>query len=517
MPDGLRHINWNADWNDVITQLKPFYAKKENRLYAAQNSFKHFIIIYMSHFITIKPAEFHLESWDKALIKRNLELWPRGFGKSVIWSVCYPLWKMLCNPDKLDLRWEKQDIFCISKTQTLVEKWVRWQKRELMENARIIGDFNPVKGEMWRNDEYELKGKGRVRAIGVEGQFRGEHPTDAILDDIEDRKEAKSESNRESLREWFYGDFLGAMRLEKNKDVGVKIIGNCVHPLGLMQELFALDWWESTKYSVYKEDKVTPIWEEYMDAEAIEDLRSKIPEATFMAEYMNEPVVSENPTFIRKHFNAYEAGMLRARDNTKLSINDMFKVTSLDPAISTKDGSDYSALTTWGVTFEEHPKIFCLEAKRGHWSAPRQITEMLAAYEKFPGSTQVIETVGGFEAIYQEYKERLDRERLNIRVIDVKPNKDKGIRANAIVHLFEQGWVYFDHSDRMQQLLMDELALFDFSVRKHGRDDFVDSTTQALNYIDTWLRRKRKKEKRDNKLQLLWSPHSRLYREAANG
>lgn len=506
------HIEaWDKDFAALVPQLN----KRANRIYAAKRSFKFFLFIYFSHYLTLKPAKFHIESWDDAFESRSCQLWFRGSGKSVIWSVAYPLWKLLCNPDELDLKWEKYDIFCISRTSSLVEKWVRFQKRELTENSRIVTDFEPKQGEIWRNDEYELAGRGRVRAIGTGSQFRGDHPTDAILDDIEDREEAKVESNRDKLREWFYADFLGALRMEENKEVRVKIIGNCVHPLGIMQELFNLDWWKSTKYALYEEDGITPSWPAYMNVQQIEDLRKKIPEPVFMAEYMNSPIISENPTFFRKHFNMYEPGMLRNAQGDKIGIKDMVLITSHDPAISIRDGSDYSAITTWGVVPDDKfPRIYCLEARRGHWSIGRQITELLASYEKFPGTTQLIETIGGFEAIYQEYRDRLEREHLNVKVISIKPNKDKGVRANAITHMFEKGYVYFDHTDKMQKLLMDELALFDYSVRKHGHDDFVDSTTQALSYAEDVLRRRKKKTNR-RKLNLAWEARGAVYGRTA--
>ena len=503
-------------WDEEFAALAPQLDKRENRLYAAQKSFKFFLFIYMSHWITLRPADFHIDSWDGAHKMRTCTLWFRGSGKSIIWSVGYPLWKLLCNPDELDLKWQKYDIFCISRTASLVEKWIRLQKRELTENARIKADFNPVAGEIWRNDEYELKNRGRVRAIGVGAQFRGEHPTDAVLDDIEDREEAKVESNREKLREWFYGDFMGAVRMEEGKDVRIKIIGNCVHPLGIMQELYNLDWWESTKYGLYKDDGVTPSWPAYMDEQKIEDLRKKIPEEIFMAEYMNDPIVSQNPVFLRRNFQSYEPGMLRDGRGNKVGIKDMILVTSHDPAISTRDGADFSAITTWGaIPDEKEPRIYCLDARRGHWSMSRQITELLSSYERFPGTIQLIETIGGFEMLYNEYRDRVERERLNIRVESIKPNKDKGVRAHAVAHLFEKGMVYFDHTDRMQKLLMDELAMFDYSVRKHGHDDLVDSTTQALTFLDNIIRRRTNSKRKNKGLHLCFQAKGLVYGRTA--
>ncbi|GAG88270.1 unnamed protein product, partial [marine sediment metagenome] len=156
------------------------------------------------------------------------------------------------------------------------------------------------------------------------------------------------------LRDWFYGDFLGALRLDRTQAVGVKIIGNCVHPLGLMQELYDLDWWKSVKYGVLMKDGVPslsgdPLWPEYMDLEAIEKKRREVPEPVFMAEYMNMPIVSENPIFEHRYFQSYEPGMIRNVAGDKITLRDMMIITALDPALSQRAGADRSALTTWGV------------------------------------------------------------------------------------------------------------------------------------------------------------------------
>ncbi len=506
----------NNCFDEKFVQMLPHLEGDENRanrIHAATESFEYFIYIYMSHYLTIKPGEFQKESWRSAHEKRVMELWPRGYGKSVAYSICYPLWKLLCNPENFDLRWRFPDIFLISHATALAEKWVKKQQDELLGNPRIIADFSPVPApKMWRATEYEVVGMGHVKAIGKDTQFRGEHPTDVVLDDIEDREEARSETNRDKLKDYFYGDFLGAMRLEKNNEAGVKIIGNLVHPLGLYNELATQDWWKTTIHAVYKPDGITPLWPEYMDEEALIELRKRTPEHIFMAEYMNQPQISENPVFDRKTFKRYEPGFIRSPKGNKLAIRDMILVSSLDPAISVKDGADYSFLIQWGLAMDDDEiGIFCLEAKRGHWSSPQQITEMLIFYEKYPGTIQLIETVSGFAAIYQEYRDRCERERISAKIVDINPTKDKGMRANAVTHLFEKGYVHFNHEDKIQRILMDELAMFDYTKRKHGRDDGVDATTQALNYIDDIIRRRKNHRKRSKKPVIMADYNNPIY------
>jgi predicted phage terminase large subunit-like protein len=503
--------------NDVSFEtLRPYFDDNQNkdaqanRLHAAKRSFAWFMRLYMSHYLTMQTPPFHKELYELATEERLLVVMPRSFGKSVIWSICYPLWVILNNPYNLDMKWKKEDLILISNTSSLSEKWVRYHVRELLENARIQKDYAPSAGKIWRSDEIEInvngKPHGRIYTRGAGAQIRGEHPTELILDDLENREEAASEGPREKMREYFYQDLWGTLRDEEGSHTRVKIVGTFVHPLALLPELYEKDWWVKRKYGVYKPDG-TPLWSEYMDEAKINQKRSEITETAFHSEYLNEPIVSENPTFYREWFKRYEPGMIRSYDGKKLAVRDLRIVTAIDPAISQRDGADYTAVVTYGVDLTpDNPRIYCLEFKRGHWSMSRQINEMLATWEKFPGSIQVFETVAYQQALYLEYKERLDREHLDIKVIEVKPDKDKGRRANAITPLFQKGWVHFDHNDKMQQILMNEFALFDYTKRRHGRDDGVDASLYCLDLADSWIRRAKKGRKKQEGLQLNWSP-----------
>ena len=471
----------------------------------------------MGHMLTISPADFQFESYSHAKVHRLLEVWPRGFGKSRTWSIGYPLWVLLNNPYNLDLKWKKEDLIMISNTSQLAEKWVREHKKELEHNQLLVndyfgGDFEKYKGDIWRTDEYEIKGRGRVLAKGSGAAIRGEHPTEIIMDDLENREEARSETQREKMREYFYSDVWGTLRHNKSDNpTRVKIVGTFVHPLALLPELNGKDWWDNYRYSVYKEDG-KPLWPEYLDDDGLQELRSTVPETTWASEYLNAPIVSANPMFLRRQFQPYEPGMLRGADGKKITFKDMKIFTAIDPAISQKDGADYTALSTFGVTWDKEPRIYCLDARRGHWPMSRQITELMACYERFPGSEQLIEVVAYQKALYLEYRERLERDNFNIKVHALERDKDKGRRAHVVTPLFEKSIVHFDFSDKMQQLLMDELALFDYAKHKAGRDDWVDTTVDCLTFIMDHIKRRENRAKRSKKPVIMGNYNSPIYR-----
>ena len=494
---------------------------KANRLYAAKKSFKWFFYIYLSHYLTIEPAPFQLDEFAQCREERLLIVQPRGYGKSVKWSIGYPLWVILNNPYNKDMKWEKEDLFCISNTAALAEKWIRKHKQELTQNQRILTDYKPEPGAIWRNDEIEVRvnGKlnGRIIARGAGAQIRGEHPTEIIIDDLENREEAASEGPREKMKEYFFQDLWGALRHKRPARTRVKIVGTFVHPMALLPDLYDKDWWVKRKYAVYNPDG-TPLWPAYLDDAGLQELRKQMPETAWMSEYMNAPIVSENPTFLREWFQSYEPGMLRGADGKKITLRDLYLVTAIDPAISQKDGADYTAITTYGATWDEkEPRIYCLDARRGHWPMSTQITELMAAHEKYPQAEQLIEVVAYQKALYYEYKERLEREHMNVRVVEIERDKDKGRRANVVQPLFQRGIVHFDVSDRMQQAVMDELALFDYTKRKHGRDDFVDATVDCLTRIDEWFRRRKRGTKKNKQLHIVGQSNSPVYRGVGVG
>jgi len=443
------------------------------------------MFLYLPHVLSIDCADFQLESYELAALPRLLLLWFRGSGKSMTWSVGYPLWKLLSNPDHLDLRRQLHDIFCISRTSSLVEKWVRLQKRELIENNDIRVDYDPQPSDqVWRNDEYEIKDRGRVKSIGVGSQFRGEHPTDAVLDDVEDREEARSEAQREKLREWFYGDFMGALRLHDEKASRVKIVGNLVHPLGLMNELANLDWWEVRKYAIQRPDG-KPTWPAYADEAKITQLRERLPYSVFMAEMMNEPVAAEDPVFIRDWLNEYddedEEFLKRMREDG------FFTVIAVDPAISRRDRADYTGLVTISGTRLKPERYYVRThgVTRHRGTTEKTIAEIARLKNEFNAHRIIIETTAFQKALGDEWRRYCEIHRWHANLQEVNPVKDKEIRARAVQGLVSRGEVFFNVSDPMTQKLIDEMVTFPGG----DHDDLFDAFIYALTELQQWAGR----------------------------
>ncbi len=167
-----------------------------------------------------------------------------------------------------------------------------------------------------------------------------------------------------------------------------------------------------------------------------------------------------------------------------------FTIQSWDLATSSKDRSNYSACTTWGVfrRSEKEDKavygIILLDAERGKWEFPDLKKAVVRKYkgalaEGHPDCLLVENKSAGIQLI-QELRET------GIPVTPVTPTgnqwsrmsgnaNDKVSRVNRILEMFTSGLVWYIQCLGAEEV-MEECAEF-----PNGQyDDFVDTTTQAL-------------------------------------
>src|SRR3990167_4516113 len=125
----------------------------------------------ISHKITKPVSTFFLEKDNDNHLdtsKRLLFIAPRGFAKSTLCSVFFPLW--------LALYGKKKDIFVVSATISLAKEMLRKIRAELEGNERILSDFGEMKSDKWTEDILILNNGAIIRAKGREFQIRGFRP-----------------------------------------------------------------------------------------------------------------------------------------------------------------------------------------------------------------------------------------------------------------------------------------------------------------------------------------------------
>ena len=404
--------------------------------------------------------------------KRIVIVAPRSFAKSTVFSKIYPLYQIL--------EGNISRIIIISATGTLAEHWLREIKRELEENPYILRDYGNVSTSKWRQDEIVCQRQNgtqcQILAKGAGYQIRGFRPDIVIVDDIETDEGVRSEDQRDKLKDWFNKALINTLE----KDSQLIMIGTLLHPLSLLADVMARERWIHRKYQAILPNGES-LWPEKWPINALNERKKEIGTLAFNSEFQNEPVISENPIFVKSWMKAYEAGSAIFKKELVAGVH---TVVYIDPAIAKKETADYTAIVTVSATFGAEPKYYVRPGGiiRGHWTLNRTIIEAISIYDKFQASKLGIETTAYQEALADELRSWCENNRRFIPIDEIKPDKDKERRAHVVAPMLERGQVYFDQSDPMTQKLIEELIVFPTG----DRDDLVDAFVYCLTALKDW-------------------------------
>jgi predicted phage terminase large subunit-like protein len=150
-------------------------------------------------------------------------------------------------------------------------------------------------------------------------------------------------------------------------------------------------------------------------------------------------------------------------------------IQSWDTAFETKNTSDYSACTTWGVFYDNEdkgsPNIILLDAFKDRMTFPELKQIALKHYKEWKPDAFIVEKKAAGAPLIQELR------LIGIPVQEFSPSRgnDKMVRLNAVADLFTSGKVWAPDT-RWAREVIEEIA--SFPVGEH--DDFVDTCTQAL-------------------------------------
>ena len=447
---------------DAYYKLKALVSEKRRRV--CSRSFRKFIEFYLPHLMSAKTPPFHFEMMDlmeKLVIEgvsperleRLLFIAPRGFAKSTLCSVMFPLWLALFN--------KRHDIFLVSATISLAMEQMRKIRNEIEGNQTILDDFGELKSDKWTENTLILANRVVIRAKGRGFQIRGFRPDAIICDDLEDEEVIYSKEQRDKLEVWFLRTLLPALKPGQF----VLYVGTKLHQFSLINKLQEKEEFTSRLYRALVDEQ--SIWEDLWPTDRLNKLRRELGEYAFQAEYQNNPIsLEEQPV---------KPYMI---DGIKIPGEPEFSCLAIDPAISEKEGSDYRAFTIFARTPDGFREIF---SERGKWGIEEQIDRAIDLYERFKPSRVIIEAVA-FQKVYKPLLLKRSREKkiwipvseAELGTGDDKRPRDKFTRLLSVVHLFEQQLVQVTNPD-----LREELLAF-----PHGdHDDLVDATVYALYWL----------------------------------
>jgi predicted phage terminase large subunit-like protein len=309
---------------------------------------------------------------------------------------------------------------------------------------------------------------GEYFAIGVGGALAGRGADLFIIDDPHSEQEAKQGRADvfEPAWEWFQsgpvqrlmpgGAIIVVMTRWSKMDLTGKIVDHMTREDGA-------DQWEVVEFPAILNEK--PLWPEFWGIDELLAKKASMDVRYWQAQYMQQPTSEEGALLKREWWQVWEADNPPPCEHI---------IMSLDAAQEKTNRSDFNALTTWGVFFNEETKnynIILLNSIKQRLEFPELKAMVLEEYKEWNPDTFIVEKKSNGAALYQEFR------RMGVPISEFTPGKgqDKISRVNAVSDLFSSGIVWCtDH--RWAREVVEECN--DFPSGTH--DDLVDSTTLAL-------------------------------------
>ena len=315
---------------------------------------------------------------------------------------------------------------------------------------------------------------GQYYAAGVGGALAGRGADLFVIDDPHSEQDVKSNSRLAFDTAWSWFQTGPLQRLMPGG--GIIIVMTRWSLLDLTGRLIDYQTknpeavpWEIVELPAILndgEEDEKSLWPEQWSLEALKSTKASIDPRYWNAQYMQQPTSENSAIVSRKMWRIWEP-----EDPPKCE----YIIQSWDTAFETKNNSDYSACTTWGIFYNEEendtPQVILLDAIKDRMAFPELKVVALKQYKEWEPDAFIVEKKAAGAPLIQELRA------LGIPVQEFSPSRgnDKMVRVNAVADLFSSGKVWAPDT-RWAREVIEEMAAF--PVGEH--DDYVDTTTQAL-------------------------------------
>jgi len=425
-----------------------------------------------------KDLPSHQKKWldflDKGHIKYFLKLAPRDHGKTEVFTITYPLYRILKDPN---IR-----ILILSKTSTQARKCLRIIKQELETNERIRGDFGDLRGFPWGQEAIYCKRTRdskdpTVEVVGALGAITGGHFDLIIADDILDDENTKTAQRREDMLNWFLGTILQLAEPESQ----VIVVGTRKHFDDLYSHLLENPLWkcdvESAIIEWPSEENITYIKNEegrVIDVKVTGSYKVLWPEKWGIEALLLDRLAIGSILFNREKQNKpHKEGNLLKRDWLHLvgrkeipKLSDLQIYMGIDLAISESEQADYTAIAVVGVSKYD---VYLLKIYYARLNFPQQVKTIEALAKQWRPVIINIES-NSYQLAMQQHL--FAHTPLPVRAS--KTLKDKATRFIGMSANFENGRV------RIAEDIDNEFITEWTEFPDSKNDDCLDAVEKAL-------------------------------------
>ncbi len=416
----------------------------------------------------IKAVCDHLEAVFNGKFNKLIINIPPRLGKSLLVSVLYPAWVWIKKPQHRFLTGSHGKELAIRDTrksrQVIKSQWYQ----------KYWGHIFNLCGDQNQKSRYENDKGGNRTAFSIGGLLTGEGGDTVMIDDPLDADDSLNTNAITNVNEWYSSTVTTRRNLQSERSFIV-----------IMQRLNKMDL---SGYLLEHEDVIHLCLPMEFELERkcitpiFEDPRTKEGQIVWDAitpEILNELKIGLGPVNVPGQLQqrpVREGGNIFKEDDIQFYTGNPgtfdYILQSWDTAFKKGEDNDYSAMTCWGRIGN---KIYLIEAWRGKVEFPelKQLADQFAI--KWKPNIVVVEDKASGQSLFQEL-----RREFKYPILAVKPQGDKIARANSATPYFATKMVYLPKDQDLTEYIQ-ELISFPNDVH----DDWVDSTSQAINFLAT--------------------------------
>jgi predicted phage terminase large subunit-like protein len=428
--------------------------------------------------LEVPSAKFH-HTWSNSLLRGNeneaIEAF-RGSGKTQLVLRAFPMHCMTFPNKNLNY------IVFIKSNATQAGKVLKAISREHKQSPLACFNLEKViedSGQVYHTLNMARTGElieTRIEAYGKGQAIRGiswgaKRPDVIIIDDPQDREEARSELQLANDWEWFLSDikFLGSEGGSR-----IFLIGNNLGEKCIIEKVMSDPELLNFRCSRIPRVNGTELaWQERGDTlEAIDKLKasySKLGQLNiFYEEVLCQSIAEENKLFKEEDYRYFNLEKFREADVNYCAV--------LDPASSIKQESCYRSITVAGV--DEMNNWFIVDNPFGRWDSSALIDEIFKVVRKFRLKEFGIEK-GIFEQVLKPFiTQKMQRDNVYFNIIPLEHAK-RGTKLERIKMLqprFKAHTIWFpDHNPAWLVELKTELNGVTKDAIRSEYIDLVDS------------------------------------------
>ena len=397
----------------------------------------------------------YLEKVESGEITRLLVSMPPRHSKSMNVAQYFPAWFLGRNPDK--------DVIYSSYAQDQATKFGRLVRSQFSEPSFIKMFPNVhITPESKARDRFIMTDKGSYYAVGRGGPITGKGADLFILDDMyKDNKEAESKLVRKGVIDWYKA--VASTRLQK----GAKVVmcgtrWNEDDLIGWAQKSLKDQGWVVLNFPAINA-KDEALWPEMFPREKLEEVKRTLGPYFWNALYMGRPSSPEGNIFKRKSWQFY----------TELPPKFDTVIQSWDATFKKTEAGSYVVGQVWGKI---GPRYYLIDQVRLRMGFTKTVESIMMVSRNYPESYEkLIEDMANGPAIIEVLQDKIEG------IIPIRPDGGKEARANAMSYIQESGQIYLPKPEIRSWVedYIEEHAAFPNA----DRDDQVDATTQAINYM----------------------------------